>query len=257
MNRSNYIHPLQDTIFQDYKEGIAFQEDIKNEYEEIEYKMRLPDLLGKTVKVGPHQFPNVLRIMSELTNNTPIDSIPVHVYEEYYYEAESYGVDNPWIELSAKTITDFSDEELKFMLAREVYKITDGVTKQKTLMNERFKYLKSINSNAEDISKLRFYHWYRLANYSADNYAYLFCGSIIASVNAILKTVLNSVSLAEQVNINEFIQQASEINLLDDTSSIFTKLDEPVPYAPLRIQNLFAYSLSERGLTSIKERMVC
>ena len=62
--------------------------------------------------------------------------------------------------------------------------------------------------------------------------------------------VLNSVMLAEQVDVREFIRQASEINSLDDTVSNYTKADESVPYAPHRIQNLLAYAVSERGILS-------
>ena len=35
---------------------------------------------------------------------------------------------------------------------------------------------------------------------------------------------------------------------LDDDVFNYTKADEPVPYAPHRIQNLMAYAISERGL---------
>lgn len=77
------------------------------------------------------------------------------------------------------------------------------------------------------------------------------CGSMKSSVDAILKMVLNSVMLAEQVDVKEFISQASEINRLDDMVLNYTKADEFVPYAPHRIQNLLAYAVSEHGM---KER---
>ncbi|MDE6363332.1 MAG: hypothetical protein K2L86_03565 [Lachnospiraceae bacterium] len=78
----------------------------------------------------------------------------------------------------------------------------------------------------EKSSKLSFYHWYRLANDFADNYAYLVCGSVKSSVDAVLKMVLNSIVLAEQVDVKEFISQASDINILDDMVSNYTKADE-------------------------------
>ena len=119
------------------------------------------------------------------------------------------------------------------------------------MMEERFNMIRQVAPNQlEQVSKLGFYHWYRLANYSADNYGYLVCGSVKSAVNAILKMVLNSVMLAEQVDVREFIRQASEINSLDDTVSNYTKADESVPYAPHRIQNLLAYAVSERGILS-------
>ena len=176
MERKNYVHLLQDVAFEKYKGGISFQKDIENTYDNTEYKVKQPDLLGKTVRVTEKQFHNVWEIMRDLYRYESGDMVPVYVYEEYYYGAESYGISKPWIEISAKTIADFTEEELRFVLAREVFKISDGVTKQKTMMEERFKYIRSLAPNElEEISKAAFFHWYRLANYSADNYGYFQC----------------------------------------------------------------------------------
>lgn len=134
------------------------------------------------------------------------------------------------------------------------YKIADGVTRQKTMMEERFKQIRLVAPNElEEMSKLSFYHWYRLTNFSADNYGYLMCGSMKTAIQTILKLVLNSVMLAEQVDIKEFIGQASEINRLDDTVYNYTKADESAPYALHRIQNLLAYAVSDRGMKARKE----
>ena len=249
MNRESYIHIGQDEAFEQYRQGMMFQEDIEKVYEEIDYKIKRPDLLGKTVKVTEKQFAKINRMLRQMTESEGIPCPDVYVYEDYYYGAESYGTSTCWIELSAKTIQDFTDEELKFVLARELYKISDGVTKLKTVMEERFKAIRQIAPNQlEQTSKMAFYHWYRLANYTADNYGYLMCGSIKSAVYAILKMVLNSVILAEQVDVREFIAQASEINKLDDTVYNFTKADQSAPYAPHRVQALLAYAVSERGL---------
>ena len=257
MNRSEYVYEKQDDFFEKYKGGIVFQKDIENTYDENEYKTRQPDLLGKTVRVTKKQFPKIYTMLQDMCHEARIALPPVFVFEEYYFGAESYGISKPWVEISAKTITDFSDEEIRFVLAREIYKIADGVTRQRTMMEARWMYIKGLASNeAEEISKLSFYRWYRLTNYTADNFGYLMCGSIKAAVSAVLKMVLNSSSLAGQVNLKEFIQQASEINKLNDVIYSHTKADEPTPYAPHRIQNLLAYAESERGMKAITERMV-
>jgi len=255
MRREDYIYQGQDEAYTQYKDGVMFQEDIEKVYEEIEVKMKQPDYLGKTVRVSAKQFPKVWQMMCDMAGREGIDCPTVYVYEDYYYGAESYGINNFWIELSAKTIQDFTDKELQFVLAREIYKISDGATRQRTMMEERFKMIKQLASmvplapnESEKVSKIPFYHWYRLVNYTADNYGYLACGSVKSSVDAILKMVLNSVMLVEQVDVREFIRQASEINRLDDTVYNYTKADEAVPYAPHRIQNILAYAVSERGM---------
>lgn len=252
MDRKHFIHIQQDEAYRQYQDGVMFQEDIERVYEEIDRKFKVPDLLGKTVRVSEKQFPEVYKILHEILSDAGIGDVPIHVYEDYFYGAESYGIEHSWIELSAKTIQDFTGNELKFVLAREVYKIADGVTRQRTMMEQRFKAMRKVMPDKlEEVSRLSFYHWYRLANYSADNYGFLMCGNIKIAVNAILKMVLNSVMLAEQVDIKEFISQASEINKLDDVVSNYTKADESMPYAPHRVQNLMAYAVSERGINSI------
>ncbi|MCR5403408.1 MAG: M48 family metallopeptidase [Butyrivibrio sp.] len=249
MDRKDYVNLKQDEAFEEYKGGVMFQEDIEKVYEEIDYKVKLPDLLGKTVKVSEKQFPEFYSMIQELCAAENMDCPAVYVYEDYYYGAESYGIGKPWIELSAKTIQDFSHEEIRFVLAREIYKIADGVTKQRTMMEERFKVIRSAAPDQlEKVSRLSFYHWYRLANYTADNYGYLSCGSIKSSINAILLMVLNSRLLVEHTDVKEFIAQASEINRLNDGVFNYTKADEAMPYAPHRIQNLLAYAESERGI---------
>ena len=254
LERSCYINHMQDEAYTLYQDGVTFQKSVENVYDEIDYKIKLPDFLGKTVKVTQKQFPEVYRIVNEISSNMDIDNPTVYVYEDYYYGAESYGISHYWIELSAKTIQDFTEAELRFLIAREIYKIADGVTRQKTMMEERFKQIRLVApKELEEMSKLSFYHWYRLTNFSADNYGYLMCGSMKTAVQTILKLVLNSVMLSEQVDIKEFIGQASEINRLDDTVYNYTKADESAPYAPHRIQNLLAYAVSDRGMKARKE----
>lgn len=258
MERSCYINEKQDEAYRQYEDGVTFQKDIEKVFDEIDFKIKLPDFLGKTVKVTQKQFPEVYKMVEELSAVLEIESPAVYVYEDYYYGAESYGISHFWIELSAKTIQDFSVQELQFLMARELYKIADGVTKQKTMMDERFKMIRQVAPDElEKMSRLSFYHWYRLTNYSADNFGYLMCGSVKASVQTILKLVLNSVMLAEQVDVKEFIGQASEINRQDDMVSNYTKADEAIPYAPHRIQSLLAYAVSERGMESRRKRLEC
>jgi hypothetical protein len=126
------------------------------------------------------------------------------------------------------------------------------------MMDERFKMIRMVAPDElEKMSRLSFYHWYRLSNYSADNFGYLMCGSMKSSVQTILKLVLNSVMLAEQVDVKEFIGQASEINRQDNMVSNYTKADEAIPYAPHRIQSLLAYAISDRGMqTRIRQGKV-
>ena len=81
MNRKNYIHIGQDEAFEQYRQGVAFQEDAEKVYEEIDYKIRRPDLLGKTVRVTEKQFPRVNTMLREMTEREGIPAPAVYVYD--------------------------------------------------------------------------------------------------------------------------------------------------------------------------------
>lgn len=65
MERSCYIKEKQDEAFAAYQDGVTFQKSVESVYDEIDYKIKLPDFLGKTVKITHKQFPEVYRIVCE------------------------------------------------------------------------------------------------------------------------------------------------------------------------------------------------
>lgn len=247
MKRQDYIYQFQDEAFQSYQKNNLLLDVAGNVFEQVyadvDFKIRQPDLLGKTVKATPLQFSSIFYMVEDLSDLAGIESPAIYVYEDFYYGAESYGVDQYWIEISAKTIRELKENEIRFILAREIYKIMDGVTKTNTIMKEQ---LKVVPDKMKKIIQLSYNKWYRMANYSADNFGYLACKNIKDAVYSIIKLVLNSIPLSEEVNIHEFILQASEISGLNDNIYNYTKLDESIPYAPYRIKNLMSFAISDR-----------
>lgn len=260
LEKKDYIHVGTDEACESYKKDIIIQDDIEKVYNNIEYRMKVPDLLGKTLKVTERQFPEVHRIVSELCRVMDMERPSVFVFEDFFYGLESYGMGSYWIEVSAKTIRDFTEKELVFLFARELYKIKNEVVYQTMLMNQVFRIQSAVPVIGEairDISKLKFNHWNRLENYTADNFAYLMSQDLTACVNAIVGMVLNSKSMLSEIDMGAFIKQASSINKLDDIVSNYTKADETLPYAPYRVESLLAYAVSRRGIEAGKKVEVC
>ena len=256
LKKEDYIHIGADEVYANYKGGINLKNEIEQVYCDIEYRLKRPDLLGKTLLVSDTQFPDINRMIQKLALAMNMEVPDVYVFEDFFYGIESYGMKEYWIEISAKTIRDFNEKELIFLFARELYKIKNNVVYQTMLMDQLFKIYGTVpvvGDAMEQVSKANFNHWCRLENYTADNYAYLYCQDLSACVNAIIAMVLNSKSLAEQVDMKAFIKQASIINKLDDTVSNYTKSDEVLPYAPYRVESLLAYALSRRGMKARKE----
>lgn len=87
LERSCYINHMQDEAYTLYQDGVTFQKSVENVYDEIDYKIKLPDFLGKTVKVTQKQFPEVYRIVNEISSNMDIDNPTVYVYEDWINSA--------------------------------------------------------------------------------------------------------------------------------------------------------------------------
>lgn len=260
LEKKEYIHVGTDEAFESYRKGSVIGADIEKVYNTIEYPMKKPDLLGKTLSVTKRQFPKVYLIVTELCDFLEMPKPDVYVFEDFFYGIESYGMGNYWIEISAKTIRDFSDSELRFLFARELYKINNGVVYQTMLKNQIFGLQASIPAIGEPLkesSRLAFNHWCRLENYTADNFGYLMCCDLTSCVYAIVGMVLNSKSMLAQIDMAAFIEQASAINKMDDVVSNYTKADEALPYAPYRVESLLAYAISKRGIQARKRVKVC
>lgn len=245
-----YFHPLYEESYNDFMDAIPFQDEIILSFTQYEGKLRMPDLLGKTVRVSAVQLPDLYAKVEKLSQAAGIAVPDVYVYEDFSYGVEAKGVSAPRIEISAKTIADLSDDELNFLLAREICRIKHSMTKL-TLTGEHL--LNMLNNTSlvpgsdtlAKAARLKYAKWSRLSHYSADCYGLLATGNIRACVRAILILVLNNKDLAEKININEYIAQASDIYLLDDVISRFSQNDEKIPYGPLRIKNLLAFAVKE------------
>lgn len=251
-----YIHTLEESSLKEMMDSISYSKEIMGFYENYTEKARKPDLMGKTVRVTSNQFGEVYHIAQNIASILSMEVPQLYIYEDFYYGIESKGAVDPWIEISAKTILDFSEQELTFLLAKEMYEISQKHTYLFTLVNE---IIGGIQNNAsfigaetfKDILKIKMYKWCRMACYSSDSFGYAACRNLKSSISSIKKLVLNNVQLANRVSTFEYIKQANEINLMDDEIHNFSRSDEMVPYGPFRIKNLIAYASSNRGIEAI------
>lgn len=253
-----FSHPLERTAFDEMLKVVNFEEVLENQYIHFEEKKRKPDLLGKTVKVSEKQFPQVHSLIRDMERKTGLRMPDLYVYEDFYYSMESKGILEPWIEVSASMIADFNSKELEFMLARELGRVHFKHTRYSTLMNESLElYAKGLipfsEGVAEEVARVMFYRWNRLASYSVDCFGLLLADDLHAATQSILKCVLNSKYLAKNINLPEYLKQAEGINGLHDQVFEAAKNDEQFPYGPFRIKYLLAYTASEQMLQARKQ----
>lgn len=257
IDKDLYINESEDTALNDMKNCSYFDEEIMYNYKNYIEKMIKPDLLGKTVQVTKVQFKEINDIVEKVAGILNMNIPSVYVYEDFYYGVEAKGAEHPWIEVSAKTITDFTEQEILFLLSREMCSINLKHTYYSTLMEETLSTLEQNNifpvtDTLAKTLKVSMYRWKRITNYTEDCFGYIVCKDLKPCINAILKLVLNNCYLAENINIIEYIKQAEAINELDDIVYNFTKMDEKIPYGPFRIKSLISYASSERGIEALK-----
>lgn len=259
MDIKYFRHFEEEYAFNELKKVLNFNEELESLCVNIEEKLKYPDLLGKTVRASKEQFTPIYIILEKKAKLANIEIPELFIYEEFHYGVQSKGTTKPWIEISAKTIRDFEDEEIEFLIAREIYNIKNKVTYYNGIFEELLKILSNgsfiIGVDALiDSIKIKMYQWSRLTNYSADNYGYLNSKNIRVCIQSILSLVLNSVYLSKNVDIASYMNEAKKINELDGIVYDYTKLDEMVPYAPHRIKNIISYASSDRGMQAINLR---
>lgn len=237
-------HPQYEKARKELEDILPFHEDFFTYYKEVDEKLRTADLYGKTVLVTKKQFPEIYELSKELQ----IEDIPIYIYEDFYYGVEAKGATTPWIEISAKTVNDLSLKEIKFLLARQAFRIENDCMKLDAVGNQAYKFLKDGIFSSDALAKsalLKFAKWSRLLNYSADNFGYTQTMDLSACIRSILILILNNIDLAKKINLPDYLAQAEKINELTDIVSIYTKADEKVPYGPFRIKNLISFAMME------------
>jgi hypothetical protein len=254
-----FIHDFEEYAFNEMRKEIRFLKALKTHYEDYTAAASIPDLYGKTVKVSGKQFKDIHNIVKAITAYLEMPMPEIYVFESFYYTVEGKGTEKyQWIEMSAKAISELTADEITFLLAKELMAIKLLHTQYNTLINE---FLEAVRNNvsfkgiktATSVIKVIMYRWSRMAQYTTDNFAYLWSGDLKICFNAITKTVLNDIFLAENINIPEYIRQAERINSLTDNIHTFSKTNELVPYIPFRLKNLIAYASSSRGIDAKKE----
>lgn len=256
-----YKHKLEDQCLKNMKKAIFCEETFAKYHENFVEESMMPDLIGRNVKVTKKQLSKIYKMVQEMSSILGIRQPDVYVFENIKYDAHVQGVNKSWIEISAKTIEKFSENELKFLIGSQLGHIKSKHIYWKILMEECIKAPKLMNSIYDDNSgeiasdqqmlemelKIIMYKWSRVSEYSSDACGYLLSGDIKACVSAIKKMVLNNDFLAQQLNLYEYMKQGDLLENYNSTMAKYSKLDEQVPYGPIRIKELLRFASSSEA----------
>lgn len=247
------MHPKLQESKEALEKLIPCIEMVYSYYLEFNEKLRIADLYGKTIEVNERQFPRIYTVAKEIALFSDMDIIPMYVYEDFSYGIEAKGVSQPWIEISAKTIRDLPLEQIRFLLARQYFLVKSemvrlgAIAEQFLLLSESASML-PFNDIVSKGFKLKYSSLSRLAHYSADNYGYIAVKDMSVCINAIVALILNSVNLAANIELKSYLSQADKIDRLSDAVSMYTKMDEKIPYGPYRIKNLISFASNNKRM---------
>jgi Zn-dependent protease with chaperone function len=184
-------------------------------------------LLGSSVRVHERQYPRVFTIVKGACAALEIPMPFIFVREDNFVPVVALGFGEPYaLVLSSHWIEIFADDELAFMVGRELGHIAAGHT--------RFHSLLSVNGNENPLISLIFGAWLRRCALTCDKVGLLCCGSVDAAVRAMGIAAFHE--FGRKVDYEAFAQQHAEIQT--DSVLRWGEWLSSEPYATHRIASL-------------------
>ncbi len=184
-------------------------------------------LLGSSVRVHQRQYPRVFTIVRQACAALDIPMPFVFVREDNYVPVVALGFGDPYaLVLSSHWIEIFADDELAFMVGRELGHIAAGHT--------RFHSLLSVNGNENPIVSMIFGAWLRRCALTCDKVGLLCCGSLDAAIRAMGIAAFHE--FGRRVDYEAFSEQHAEIE--NDSVLRWGEGLSAEPYATRRIASL-------------------
>jgi len=184
-------------------------------------------LLGSSVRVHQRQYPRVFEIVKAACAALDIPMPLIFVREDNFVPAVALGFGEPYaLVLSSRWVELFADDELAFMIGRELGHIAAGHT--------RFHSLLSVNGNENPIVSLIFGAWLRRCALTCDKVGLLCCGSLDAAIRAMGIAAFHE--FGRQVDYEAFAEQHAEVQA--DSVLRWGEWLSSEPYATRRIASL-------------------
>lgn len=190
-------------------------------------------LIGSSVMIHEAQYPRVFAIVRRACAALEIPMPLIFVREDYYVPAAASGFGEPYsLVLSSHWIEHFKDDELAFVIGRELGHIAAGHVRYLTLL--------SSNGNENPLVAFVFGAWLRCCDYTCDKVGMLVCGSLDAATRAIAISSFHE--FGRKVDMSQFAEQGREI--AKDSMLRWGEWLAAEPYATNRISALRRFASS-------------
>jgi Zn-dependent protease with chaperone function/uncharacterized RDD family membrane protein YckC len=197
-------------------------------------------LIGSSVMIHERQYPRVFGIVKHACATLEIPMPLIFAREDNYVPVAGLGFGEPYaLIVSSHWIEAFEDDELAFMIGRELGHIAAGHTRYLSLL--------SVNGRENPLVAVLFGPWLRRCTFTCDKVGLLVCGSFDAALRAI--AVAEFHEFGRKVDTAAFAEQAREI--ANDSVLRWGTWLGSEPYATARIASLqrfvdsHAYTVAE------------
>ena len=188
-------------------------------------------LLGAGLRVHAGQFAHVHAIVEECARMLRVATPHVFVRDDPFVPVVGIGIGSPYaIVLSAQYVEHFADDELRFLIGRELGHIASGHT--------RFTSLLSSNGRENGVIAIAFGAWLRKIDYTADRAGLLCCRSLDAAMRAIAVSTFHT--LGRKIDLGAFAEQLQELNA--EPSLRLAEWTSSTPYATHRVAALHRFA---------------
>ena len=89
---------------------------------------------GNAVRVGPHQFPKLWHLNTEVTTTFDWNTVPeLYLTQTPFFNAGAYGIDSPFIVVHSAAVELLDDDELRVLLSHELGHVMSGHALYRTI----------------------------------------------------------------------------------------------------------------------------
>jgi Zn-dependent protease with chaperone function len=195
-------------------------------------------LLGGGLRIHAGQLAHVHAIVDECARMLRMPAPHVFVRDDPFVPVVGIGIGEPYaIVISAQYVEHYREDELRFLIGRELGHIASGHT--------RFTSLMSSNGRENGIIAMAFGAWLRRIDYTADRVGLLCCGSLDAALRAIAVSTFHS--LGRSIDLGAFAEQLKELHA--EPSLRMAEWTSSTPYATNRIAALHRFARDPLYLT--------
>lgn len=207
--------------------------------------------MGTMVRVSERQFPDIHRLVVECAETLGVQPPTVYVANSPVINAYTFGTDeDSFIVIHSALIDHFDEQELKFVIGHETGHVQNKHVIYGTVLHlmrtTAAVFLSWIVPPAEMALKA----WYRRAEITCDRAGLLCVGDIDPACRAFLKMASGSQKLYEQLDLEEYLEQLTEVQT---GVGRYSEAFATHPYLPKRIGALRVFAKSALYRAAIGE----